>query len=210
MSRSRIIFLMIIGSAVLFVLIVQVSQRLPSAPTPTPLPPLSIEIAVSPLAYEWVNEQATLYNAQNPRIDGRGVQFRVTSRDGIDIWQAAGVWTATNHPAAWIPEGTFARDYAAEIGINYTVITPTVANTPLVWGVFSSRVPAIADPVDWASLQAAAAAESWQALGGNSAWGFVKPAFPLPQRNTVGYAVILSGAAGSWSERVISNYGSKR
>src|SRR4051812_35867053 len=111
MSRSRIVFLLIIATAIGLVAVAQVVQRLPVAPTPTPRPALQIEVAVNPLAYEWVSQQAALYNRQNPSADGVPVEIRVTQREGIDIWQKGSVWSPVNHPVAWIPESTFTLTY---------------------------------------------------------------------------------------------------
>src|SRR4051794_18512723 len=102
MPRSRLIFLAIIGAAILFVVGALSIQRLPPAPTATPPPPLQVDIAVSPLAFDWVNEQATAFNKQQIQVEGQTVQLQVVQRDGIEIWQTGGVWTAANHPTAWI------------------------------------------------------------------------------------------------------------
>jgi hypothetical protein len=195
MSRSRIVFLLIIFAALAIVGVGQVVQRLPVAPTATPLPALQVEIAVNPLAFDWVSQQAAAFNKQQLQVDGQPVQIRVTQRDGIEVWQAGGLWSAASHPTAWIPEGTFALNYAGEINLRYEVLTPSVANTPLIWGIFSDRADRVVAPVDWPSLQDATTKNSWSELGGDASWGFVKPAFALPQRSTAGFAVLLSAAA---------------
>lgn len=195
MSRSRIIFLVIILAAILIVGGVQVIQRLPATPTPTPLPALQVEVAVNPLAYDWVSEQAAKFNAQQPQAEGQPLQIQITQRDGIDVWQTGGLWTTANHPVAWIPEASFSLAYAADTGTRYETLTASVATTSLVWGVFADRAGHIVTPVDWPSLQAATTKGSWSDLGGDSSWGFVKPAFAVPERSTAALSVLLSAAA---------------
>ncbi len=195
MSRSRVVFLLIILAAILLVAVGQIVQRLPVAPTPTPLPALQIEVAVNPLAYDWVSEQAAKFNLQQPQAEGQPLQIQVTQRDGIEVWQTGGLWSTANHPVAWIPEATFSLNYAADTGAHYEALTSSVASTSLIWGVFADRAGHIIPPVDWPNLQDATNKGSWSALGGDSGWGFVKPAFALPERNTSGFGVLLSAAA---------------
>jgi hypothetical protein len=195
MSRSRIVFLLIIASAIGLVLVSQVVQRLPVAPTPTPLPKLQIEIAVNPMAYEWVNAQARIYNQQNPTTDGQPIEIRVTSRDGIDVWQSGAVWSTVNHPVAWIPEANFALGYANQTGARFEAITSTVASTPLVWGIFAEQGKLVGSPLDWTTLEPVVKQTSWSALGGNESWGAPKFAMPFPLRSTVGFSVLIDAAA---------------
>jgi hypothetical protein len=99
---------------------------------------------------------------------------------------------------AWIPEAAFVTAYAAEAGLNYQPLTPSVASTTLVWGIFADRAAALStlgDSIDWQTVQAAAAKESWQAVGGQASWGFIKPAFARPDQNMAGYAALLVAAA---------------
>ncbi|MEP7289115.1 MAG: hypothetical protein ABI947_25455 [Chloroflexota bacterium] len=210
MSRSRIVFVLIIVAALAVVGASQLVNRLPVTPTPTPRPPLQIEVAVTPLAYDWVSEQAALFNQQRTQVEGQVIEVRVTSRDGIDIWQTGGVWSSANHPVAWIPEAAFVLDYASEAGVRYEVLTPSLASTSLIWGIFSDRANAIGKTTDWDTIQPASVKGSWKDLGGQESWGFIKAAFPLPQRSTVGYGVLLSAAAsyaknGQLSPQNVSN-----
>jgi hypothetical protein len=198
MPRSRMIFLLIIGAAILFVVAGLAIQRVPPAPTATPRPPLQVEVAVNPMAYDWVNEQAAAFNAQQIQVEGQTIQIRVTQRDGIEIWQSGGVWSSTNHPVAWIPEASFALNYAADTGLRYEVVVPSLASTPLIWGVFADRADVLVklDPnIDWIAVQKAAEAQSWDAIGGLANLGSVKPVFARPTKTTSGYAALLSAAA---------------
>src|SRR5688572_19460392 len=114
MSRSRIVFFLIIASALLLIAVPQVLKLVPAAPTGTPLPELQVEIAVNPLAYQWVAGQVASFNARQPQIDGRPARINVTQVDGTSVWQASATWSVARHPVAWIPSASFELDYAAE------------------------------------------------------------------------------------------------
>jgi hypothetical protein len=195
MSRSRIIFLLIIGSAVLVIVLAQVVGRLPIAPAPTPLPPLQIEVAANPLAADWISAQATAFNALKKQAEGQTVEVRVTPIDGIEVWQAGGTWTSQRHPILWVPEGRFALNYGNETSLHYDVIVPSLATTSLVWGIFTDRAAVLGTSIDWEAIQKAAVAGSWSSLGGDSGWGFVKPAFALPLKSTTGLGALIVAAA---------------
>jgi hypothetical protein len=194
MSRSRIVFLVIIASAIGLVVIAQVMQRLPAAPIPTPVPKQQIEVAVNPLAFEWVKSQADAYNRTNPNAGGQPFEIRVTQRDGIDVWQG-NAWSPVNHPVGWIPEATFAVDYAKQANAQFDIVTKSVASTPLVWGIFVDRGKLVTAPVDWTTLYPVVQKSSWKDLGGDENWGAPKLAIPSPSRSTAGYAALLSAAA---------------
>ena len=108
-------------------------------------------------------------------------------------------WTPESHPAAWIPASTESVDYAINARLPFTVVSDSVARTPLVWGGFASRVDVLtedgAQPFDWPAVATAADAESWSSLGGQANWGFVKLAFDRPDQTMSGFAVLLTGAA---------------
>ena len=201
MSRSRIVFFLIIASALLLIAIPRALQLLPTAPTATPLPPLEVKIAVSPLAYDWVSAQAATFNARNPQIDGRPAHITLMSVDGVTVWQTGSTWTAANHPVGWIADATFALDYAAEAGARYEAITPSLASTVLVWGTFNDRArvldTAFGTALDWKTFQAASVKESWKAMGGDESLGFVKPAFSLAHTNSAGFGALLTAAAAN-------------
>jgi Bacterial extracellular solute-binding protein len=195
MARSRLIFLLIIGGAVLVVVLAQVLGRLPITPEPTPLPPLQIEVAVTPLAADWISAQATAFNSLKKQVEGQTVELRVTRIDGIEVWQSGGTWSSQRHPLLWVPEGSFALNYANEIGLRYEAIVPSLATTSLVWGIFSDRATVLGQSIDWDVIQKAAVVGSWSGLGGDAGWGFVKPAFALPLKSSAGLSALVVAAA---------------
>ncbi|NWG16467.1 MAG: substrate-binding domain-containing protein [Chloroflexi bacterium] len=162
-------------------------------------PPLEITIAVNAIARPWVENVVYAFNETTPIVNGtRRVRIKVTEIDDLDVWLQGREWTPANHPAAWIPASSLSVNYAVEAGLPLQTVAESVMRTPLVWGGFSSRVDVLtggAAPLDWPQVAAAAAAESWSAIGGQANWQFVKLAFAQPTARMSGLAAMLSGAA---------------
>jgi Bacterial extracellular solute-binding protein len=198
MPRSRLIFLAILAGAVVIVLAIRfVVPALPVAPTATPMPTLSIRVAVNPAGYEWAKEQAALFEARQEKLNGRPITLKIERQDGLLVWNGS-AWSSANQPVLWIAEGKFAIDFAAGNSLRYTTERDTLASTVLLWGAFNDRADALAtlNPnLDWEAVQSAAAKERWSASGGQVGWGFVKPAIADPAQSTMGMAALLTGAA---------------
>ncbi len=175
-----VIFVLIAGG------IVAASQFLRSQP------PLTLTVAVHPLAADWAQEAVTGYNATQPIVGTQRIQFNVTVIDDLPVWQGSSTWTPQNHPAVWIPASSTSVNYTS----SYTVSTPSVAQTLLVWGGYQSRVDIAAKggTFDWSTVQALAAGESWTAAGGQSNWGFILLGFPRADQTMAGLAVLLTAA----------------
>jgi hypothetical protein len=162
-------------------------------------PPAEILIAVDPLAVAWVENAVAGLNATSPVVNAtQRIQFKVTPLDDLDVWQGQRIWSPDNHPAAWIPASSISVGYAKENGVPLADVAASLARTPLLWGGYVSRVNVITNdgtaPLDWPTVEAAAAKESWQALGGQSSWGFIKLGFAQPSRKMSGLGVLFSGA----------------
>jgi hypothetical protein len=163
-------------------------------------PPIEITIAVDPLAEAWVSSSIQGLNATNPIVNATTrVQYRVLPIDDLDVWNGSNRWNSQNHPAAWIAASSTSAAYAKDIGLSLVDVTPSLARTPLVWGGYVSRVNVATGEgnnlFDWDAIQAAAAAESWSAIGGQADWRFVKLGFAAPNRKISGLAVLYTGAA---------------
>lgn len=163
-------------------------------------PPLEIAVAVDPLAEPWLQAAVSAFNAGDTVVNGsRRVRVVLTPTDDLRVWLDSRAWTATTHPAAWIPASSVSVQYAADAGMPFQVVADSLARTPLVWGGFASRVAVLtqdgAQPFDWPAVAAAAQAESWQKIGGDPSWQFVKLAFAQPTSKMSGLAVMLTGAA---------------
>lgn len=165
-------------------------------------PPIEITFAVDPLAEAWLRQAAQDFNASSTLVNNtRRARINLVIVSDVDVWRSGrdALWTAQNHPAAWIPASTMSVTYARGAGLPLTVLTSSTARTPLVWGGYASRVDLLTDngavTLDWEQVASAARTESWAALGGQASWQFVNLAFSLPDRTTSGLAVLLSGAA---------------
>jgi hypothetical protein len=180
-----IVFILVAGA------IVGASQFLRSQP------PLEFTVAVNPLAADWVRAAVNNFNASEPVINAtQRIQFSVTVVDDLPVWQGSQSWTPENHPAAWIPAASTSVNYFSD---RYSVLTSSLARTPLVWGGYASRVNVAtnngAEPLDWESVQRVSAAEAWSAVNGDSRWQFVKLAFGRADQSMSGLAALFTGAA---------------
>lgn len=180
-----IIFVLVAGA------IIGASQFLRSQP------PVELNVAVSPLIANWAQDAVTRYNATQPIIGTQRIQFNVSVVEDLSVWQGSQNWTAQNHPAAWIPASSASVNYSSA----YRVVTPSLAQTLLVWGGYQSRVEVATDGavLDWETVQALAEDESWAAAGGQSSWGFVQLGFPRPDQTMTGLAVLFT-AAGDFND----------
>ncbi|MFP4321312.1 MAG: substrate-binding domain-containing protein [Anaerolineales bacterium] len=211
MKRNQLVFFAIIGLAILIAGAGFAVQALGSLtddepetasgntqdPAEDPLgPPLTLEVAVNPLLADWADEAARAYNASNPIVENRPVRVQITEQDSLDVWTTgAGVWSAQRHPDAWIPEAGYALAFANDFNLEFDIVQPSLAQTPMIWGGYESRTDVIVRSYDEFSsqtVQQAAAAELWSDLGGAPQWRFIKLAFSNPNRLESGLAALLT------------------
>jgi hypothetical protein len=193
MRRGTVIVVIFI---VVAVAIVGLSQFLRAQPA------LDMTLAVSPLAERWVRAAVESFNASEPIVNNtQRLHITVVPVEDEAVWrdERRVNWTTQEHPVAWIPASSLSAAYAVEARFPMEIVTPSLAQTPLMWGGFKSRVDVVTEngtkPLDWESVQAAAEAESWSSLGGQPNWQFVKLAFDAPDQSISGLAVLFSGAA---------------
>lgn len=188
------------GTIFLVVFVVIVAALIAASQFIGSQPPVEVTIAVSPLAEDWVRSAADAFNEADRRIDNtRRVRVNIAIVEEMDVWVRGGdiEWTAADHPDGWIPALPASIDYATGSGLPFTIAHDSVALTLLVWGGYADRVETLtgSDPLTWSAVQNAASTESWSALGGPDAWGFVNLAFALPDSTVGGFSVLLSGMA---------------
>lgn len=180
----------------LFVLIVAaiigVSQFLRSQP------PLEIRVAVDPLVEAWIRDEIQRFNASAPLVNNtvRVLATVEAAVNDVRVWREPSFWRAGTHPHIWIPSSSYSVEYAP---LPFVPVADSLAHTPLVWGGYASRVDVLTQngtrPLDWALIAEAAAVESWEELGGQASWRFLKLAFNLPSSSMAGAGVLYSGAA---------------
>jgi hypothetical protein len=208
MSRSRLMFLVIVGAALVVVLAGVLMDRLGQqdsdgdaggANGSAGKGPIEITVAVSPLAVEWFEDAVQSYNGRRHQVDGRVVEIKLEIQDSLPIWSAPGKWTTVSHPLVWIPEMSAAVEYANEVGLRFSVLHPSLASTVMMWGAPADRAQAIErqySGLNWDSIQQASTVSLWEEMGGQAEWGrFFKPGFAQPDRYTSGMAALLVAAA---------------
>lgn len=194
MKRETIlvlVFLVVVAS------VIGVSQFLRAQP------PVEIEVVVSPLAADWVSAAAEDLNATQPLANGtQRFRINVVPLDDLEVWQDTGDanWRSNDRPSAWMPATGVSVDYARERQLPLEAVAPSLAQTPLIWGGFGSRVTVItldgSNALDWSTVSVVVEQESWSEFpGGQDSWGFVKLAIPEPTHLASGYAVLVAGGA---------------
>ena len=185
-DRTTLVFLLFVIIVAAIFGVQQVVQR---------QPPIEINIAVDPLAEDWVRAAATDYNNSTPLVSGTTrVQVAITVTDDLDVWRGNPNWTSNNHPHGWIPSSSLSLDYAPT-NLPFVSVVDSLARTPLVWGGFNNRVQVITvndtRAFDWTAVQEIAVAQRWD-NGGN-----VNMAMNWPSSSMAGVGALLS-AAGSF------------
>ena len=136
-------------------------------------------------------------------MNGRAVVVNVTEQDSVDVWGGSNpVWSSSNHPVVWIPEANYTIGYANETTLNYAATIPTLAKTPIIWGIYQDRDAVLQTEYGTFSadaVQQATIARRWQEFGGNSRWGEVTLAFSRPDTFGSGLATLFT-FAGEFGE----------
>jgi hypothetical protein len=162
-------------------------------------PPYAITVAVHPLAEDWMQSVVDDFNASTPIVNGTTpITVTLTTTSDMSTWYRDSIWSLDDHPDAWIPATSATLDYI-ESRFGFETLIASTARSPLVWGGFNSRMTFLETEsnFDWAEMAQAVQTDdgNWASLGGESAWGFLKFAYPRPANNVSGLAVLLSGAS---------------
>lgn len=162
-------------------------------------PPITVTIAVDDLGSDWLRAAVEDFNASDTRINGtRRVEVVLSTVNDLDVWGPSGTvnWNAQDHPDGWIPSSSVALEYSS---LPFETLQPSLARTPMLIGGYTSRVNVLTndgfDLFGWGQIFNAAEVQSWEALGGQSNWGFVNLAFSLPDRKMCGLATLYTAAA---------------
>jgi len=160
-------------------------------------PPLSITLAVDPLAEAWARQAVEQFNASTPRLsNSRAVQATLTVVDDMSVWRER-VWSTQNHPNLWLASASLSVEYARASGVTVVTQRESLLKTPLMLGGYRSRLNALnlSRGLTWDDIAEAAKVGMWGQLGGDPSWQFVDMVIALPNRSTVGLATLLSAAA---------------
>ncbi len=213
MNKTRIIFFLIVGAAVILVGIGVILSLIPSQPdtpaaTPTPAGPITIRVVAALGVHDWVAQAAQDFNASGATEAGRPIQVEITPMDGLVALNRFDAQTMDPIPTAWIPDSRWLVDlanasYKAVKGRDVFLTDGQYRARPIAlslfaWGIYESRAEALLDHFDeisWPALHDASLAPGgWPELGGNPDWGYFKLLVPSPTRNIAGLGALISAA----------------
>src|SRR5512136_3230375 len=197
MSRTRTIFLVIIGLALMVILAGVAAFFLvpglggPSAGT-TPVAkqgePLKVTIAAALSVEPWVSEAAKQFNTEGHTLEGRPIQVTVTAMDGLAAMGRYERGEMDPLPTAWIPDSRYLVElvnatYKTKLGRDVFLTDGEYRARPIAislfaWGIYDSRAQALQSKfgsITWHTIHDAAIAPGgWAELGGQPDWGFFK------------------------------------
>ncbi|MCL4879919.1 MAG: substrate-binding domain-containing protein [Anaerolineae bacterium] len=215
MRRSQIVFFLIILSAMAIVAIGFALQSSGdsndnnNSSNTSSNEPITLRVAVNPVIEPWIREAAEDYSRDNPRVKNRPVTIQVISQDSLTVWQGESGWSVLNHPQVWIPEANYALQYVQEgnLGLRYTVLENTLAQTPIIWGAYQSRAEVIISEYgifDGKAVQQASQL-NWSEIGGDVRWGPVRIGFARPDRIDSGMGALFTLASAYSETPTLSN-----
>jgi ABC-type glycerol-3-phosphate transport system substrate-binding protein len=212
MNRTRIIFFVIIGLAILIVVGGLIWSQLRDQPSSIE-PVVSDEtlevhiVSALPVA-DWVQEAAQQFNDEEHTLDGQPIHVTVTPMDGLT---AKGRYERDEMdplPTAWIPDSRYLVElvnaaYKERLGRDVFLTDGEYRARPLAisllaWGIYDSRADVLEarfEDISWQTIHDAAVAPGgWGDLGGQNDWGYFKLAISNPRKNISGLAAMVAAA----------------
>lgn len=213
MNRTRIIFFVIIGLALVVVvggvLWSQLSQE-PDSVIETEIGsgPLEVRVVSALPVAEWVQEAAHQFNDEEHSLEGRPIHVTVTPMDGLTAKGRYEREEMDPFPTAWIPDSRYLVElvnaaYKERLGRDVFLTDGEYRARPLVisllaWGIYDSRAEVLEQrfgEISWQTIhQAAVAPGGWGELGGQNDWGYFKLAISNPRKNISGLAAMVAAA----------------
>jgi hypothetical protein len=218
MNRTRIIFFVIIGLAVLIVAGGLIWSQVDNQPAPlepeTSDQTLDVRIVCALPVADWVQEAANQFNAEKHTLEGRSVHVTITPMDGLT---AKGRYERDEFdplPTVWIPDSRYLVElvnaaYNERLGRDVFLTDGEYRARPLAisllaWGIYESRADVLQaqfGEISWQAIHDAALAPGgWAELGGQPNWGYFKLAISNPRKNISGLAAMVA-AAGEYYGR---------
>lgn len=218
MNRTRIVFFVIIGLAIVIVvggliyrqlvLPRQLNNESGLIELETSDEPLDVQIVAALPAADWVQEAARQFNAQGRTLEGRPVHVTVTPMDGLT---AKGRYERDEMdplPTAWIPDSRYLVElvnasYKERLGRDVFLTDGEYRARPLAtslmaWGIYDSRAEVLEEQfgeISWQAIHDAAMAPGgWGELGGENDWGYFKLAISNPRKNISGLQAMVAAA----------------
>jgi hypothetical protein len=215
MSRTRTIFFVIIGLALILILggvaaflLLEPSGVNPAAVSGDAGSPIEVHIVAALSVEPWVNQAATQFNAENHALEGRPIQVTVTAMDGLAAMGRYEREEMDPFPTAWIPDSRYLVElvnatYKTKLGRDVFLSDGEYRARPIAislfaWGIYESRAGVLQqtyDQVNWLTIHDAAIAPGgWREIGGSGEWGYFKLIVPHPRKNIGGLAAMISAA----------------
>ncbi|PWH19980.1 MAG: hypothetical protein DDG58_03935 [Ardenticatenia bacterium] len=222
MSRTRTIFLVIVGLALIATLVgvtyVLLWRATPSSgvlvPTRQSSEPIQVLIASALSVEPWVSEAAKKFNAEEHRLEGRVIRVSVIGIDGLAAMGRYEREEMDPFPTAWIPDSRYLVElvnatFKTKLGRDVFLTDGEYRARPIVislfaWGIYKSRADVLEKTfgeINWRTIHDAAIAPGgWRDIGGKGEWGYFKLIVPHPRKNIGGLAAMVS-AAGEYYDR---------
>ena len=219
MNRTRIIFFVVIGLALVIVAIGLVARATSGGSgnpiaLPTTNEPIEVRVVTALPVEPWVTEAAAAYNSENHQVDGRLVRVTIIPMDGLAALNRFDSASFDKTPTAWIPDSRYLVElanagYKDRLGRDVFLTDGEYRARPIAlslfaWGLYGTRAQALErkfGTIDWKTIHdAATAAGGWPELGGDPAWGFFKLVVPNPRKNVGGLAAMVA-AAGEYYDK---------
>ncbi|MBN1639836.1 MAG: substrate-binding domain-containing protein [Anaerolineae bacterium] len=227
MNKTRVIFFVIIGIAVLIIaaglIVTQVpgiSDRLSSTATPRPSQEgIEVRIVCSIPVEPWVNEAAKAFNEGDNRLEGRRIAVTIIPMDGLTAMGYYEREEMDPMPTAWIPDNRYLVDlvnatYKTKRGRDVFLTDGEYRARPIAtslfsWGIYKSRADVLTQSygdINWQTIHDAAMAKGgWREIGGEACpecaeWGYFKLVVPNPRKNAAGLSAMVA-AAGEYYDK---------
>jgi len=222
MSRTRTIFIVIVGTALIAVLVgvtyVLLGRATPSGsvlvPTRQSSEPIQVTIAAALSVEPWVGEAAKKFNGEGHQLDGRTIRVSVIGIDGLAAMGRYEREEMDPFPTAWIPDSRYLVElvnatFKTKLGRDVFLTDGEYRARPIVislfaWGIYKSRAEVLEKTfgeINWRTIHDAAITPGgWRDIGGKGEWGYFKLIVPHPRKNIGGLAAMIS-AAGEYYDR---------
>jgi len=188
MDRTRLIFFVIIGVALLVVvcglaisLLPRITGSLGPAPTPTPTPnpaeeTLEVRVVCALPVEPWITEAARQFNAEGHTLEGHPIHVEIIPMDGLAAmgrYEREEFGTEENpYPTAWIPDNRYLVElvnatYKDLRGRDVFLTDGEYRARPIAvslfaWGIYASREEVLREKygeIDWHAIHDAATAK---------------------------------------------------
>jgi Ca-activated chloride channel family protein len=217
MSRTRIVFFVVVLAAVLIVagsFVVRWLGQQEGVVTAPTKETLEVRIVCALPVEPWVREAAKTFNAEKHTLEGQPIEVSVIPMDGLTAMGRYEREEMDPLPTAWIPDSRYLVElvnaaYKEKLGRDVFLTDGEYRARPIAvslfsWGIYSSRAEVLREKygeIDWRAIHDAATAKGgWPELGGDPSWGYFKLVVPNPRKNVGGLAAMVA-AAGEYYEK---------